>query len=76
MQTLKLVCGPGRGVRQLENTNFWKSFQYFDTKFGQCLYLDIFYLLSSLFCSLKSYFPNFGAPTYDFRAIKPAVNTH
>ena len=56
MQTLKLVCGLGRGVRQLENTNFWKSFQYFDTKFGQCLYLDIFYLLRSLFCSLKSYF--------------------
>ena len=56
MHTLKLVCEPGRGVRQLENANFWKSFQYFDTKFGPCLYLDIFYLLSSLFCSLKSYF--------------------
>ena len=54
MQTLKLACG--RGVLQLEKTNFWKSFQYFDPKFGQCLYLDIFYLLSSLFCSLKSYF--------------------
>ena len=27
-------------------------------------------------CSLKAYFSYFGAPTYDFRVIKPAVDTH
>ena len=48
----------------------------FDPKLGPCLYLVIFYLFSSLFCSLKSYLSYFGALTYDICVIKPAVNTH
>ena len=40
------------------------------------LYLYVFYLFNSRLCSLKAYFSYFGAPTYDFRVIKPAVNTH
>ena len=53
-----------------------KVLTFFYMKLGTYLYLYIFYLFRSLFCGLKAYFSYFGAPTYDSRVIKPAVDTH